>query len=990
MSIIFHREDFRVKTRWLRLVASLVATGALSTATLAQGVASLRGSISDESGAFIVGASVTLTDASGSQKTVITSTDGTYLFSGLAPGKYKILATATGFATSEAVEVLAGRRDPLNITLNIAAIQSQVKVQADASLSTDPSGNADQAVVSGRDLNALPDDPDELAAALQAMAGPSLGPDGGQILIDGFSTGNVPRRDSIREIRINQNPFAAESDTAGGRIEIQTRAGGDKFHGSLSWNFTDESLNSRNPLQTASSKRAPFQVRQLGGNLNGPLKKKKASFYLDFSRNETDDNELIRATVLDSSLNPLSLGQLTSIPRSFTGFGQRADYAINAKNNLVARYSYNRSFSPTTGIGGFSLRERSVRQLSSSHVFQITDTAVLKATVVNETRLQYSHNQVEASAASSNPTLNVDGSFVGGGSSVGHQLNTTNRWEFQNITQIQKGNHAVKFGGRFRTVTVKDINPTNFNGQWTFAGGSSGLTSLERYRGTLQLQHLNLTPEQIRDAGGGAAQFSISIGNPLATVSQFDLEPFAQDDWRVHPNLMLSYGLRYEIQNHASSRMGFAPRFAIAWSPGTVTNGHAPGTVIRAGAGIFYRRFGEISTLNVNHFNGLNVQQFIFSESINSSIPTDPFTFGVLNSFRCVDGSATPDCVTELPSFVGAKPVTQTVWRVAPGLRVPAVYLFGAQVERQLPHNITVVVGANVRRIVHAIRIRDINAPIPGSITAANPSGTRPNPTLGEINQFEGAGRFHIEQFVVSFNSRLNPHFSLNGNYTLSKTLSDTDGQTGGDIPGVPPFPSNSYDVSGDWGSASFDVRQYFSLFGTYSNPKLWKLTFAPFILARSGYPFNITTGIDSNLDRQFTDRPSFAGPSANCASPLIRCTRYGNFNLIPNGGEKIIPRNSGRGPAIFVLNLRVSRSFGFGIVQKRPTTSTSDRRYNLTLSLAFQNLLNSVNLAVPVGNLSSPLFGQSQGLTGFGGIGGSGSADAGNRRIYINVQFSF
>jgi hypothetical protein len=903
-----------------------------------------------------------------------------------------VRVSAKGFAASEELEIQVDttQHNALNVTLKVGEIQSEVKVSGDSGVSMDPSANSDQTLVAGRDLNALPDDPDELAAALQAMAGPSLGPDGGQIFIDGFSTGNVPRRDSIREIRINQNPFAAESDTAGGRIEIQTRAGSDKFHGSISSNFNDESLNSRNPLQTASPKRAPFQVRQLGGNFNGPLKKKKASFYLDFSRNETDDNELIRATVLDSFLNPLSLAQLTFIPRSFTGFSQRVDYAINPRNNLVARYSYNRSFSPTTGIGGFSLRERSVRQLFSSHVFQITDTAVLTANVVNETRLQYSHNHVEASAASSYPTLNVDGSFVGGGSSVGHQLNTTSRWEFQNITQIQKGSHTVKFGGRFRTVTVNDINPSNFNGQWTFAGGSSGLTSLESYRRTLQLQQLNLTPEQIRAAGGGAAQFSISIGNPLATVSQFDLEPFAQDDWRARPNLMLSYGLRYEIQDHASSRMGFAPRFAIAWTPGTVTNGQAPRTVIRAGAGIFYRRFGEVSTLNVNHFNGLNVQQFIFSEATDSSVPTDPFTLGVLNSFRCVDGSATPDCITTLPSLTGAKPVTQTVWRIAPGLRVPAIYLFGTQVERQLPHNFTVVVGANARRIVHAIRIRDINAPIPGTITVANPSGTRPNPTMGEINQFEGAGRFHIEQLVVSFNSRLNPHFSLNGNYSFNKTLSDTDGQSGGDIPGVPSFPRDSYDVSGDWGAAAFDVRQYFSLFGTYSNPKLWKLTFAPFILARSGYPFNITTGIDSNLDRQFTDRPSFAGPSANCASPLIRCTRFGNFNLIPNAGEKIIPRNFGRGPAIFVLNLRVSRTFGFGIAHKTPTTSASDRKYNLTLSVAFQNLLNSVNLAVPVGNLSSPLFGQSQGLTGFGGIGGSGSADAGNRRIYINAQFSF
>src|SRR6266550_51537 len=106
MSIVFHREDFRVKTPWLRLVVSLVASGALSTATLAQGVASLRGSVSDESGAFIVGAAVTLTDANGSQKTVITNSDGTYLFSGLALGKYKVRAAAAGFAISEVLEVL--------------------------------------------------------------------------------------------------------------------------------------------------------------------------------------------------------------------------------------------------------------------------------------------------------------------------------------------------------------------------------------------------------------------------------------------------------------------------------------------------------------------------------------------------------------------------------------------------------------------------------------------------------------------------------------------------------------------------------------------------------------------------------------------------------------------------------------------------------------------------------------------------------------------
>ncbi len=161
----------------------LIAT--FSITALAQGRASLRGLISDEFGASIVGATVTLTDASGAPKTTTTNADGNYAFNGLAPGKYKVHANAAGFAASEdaQVDVSAARREPFNISLKIAAIESQVKINADTPLSTDSTNNANQTVISGKDLDALPDDPDEMAAALQALAGPSIGPNGGQIFI---------------------------------------------------------------------------------------------------------------------------------------------------------------------------------------------------------------------------------------------------------------------------------------------------------------------------------------------------------------------------------------------------------------------------------------------------------------------------------------------------------------------------------------------------------------------------------------------------------------------------------------------------------------------------------------------------------------------------------------------------------------------------------------------------------------------------------------
>ncbi len=1013
--------------------AALILAVAFSTSVFAQARASLRGVISDEFGATIVGATVTLTDASGAAKIATTNADGAYAFTALAPGKYKVHAIANGFAVSTDVDVdvAAGRRDPVNITLKIAGIESQVKVNANAPLSTDTNNNANQTVISGRDLDALPDDPDELAAALQALAGPSIGPNGGQIFIDGFSGGNMPPKESIREIRINQNPFSAENDQPSARIEILTKPGTDKLRGSANLNFNDESLNSRNPFQISSSKRTPFQIRQFGGNLSGPVKKGKASFFLEANRNETDDNELVRATILDPSFNFVQIGQGVLSPRRFTNFSPRIDYAINPKNTLVARYSYNHNLLMNLGVNGFSLPERGFDQSSTSQVFQVTETAVINATTVNETRFQFSHNRSESLGDSSVPVLNVSGAFTGGGPSVGHAISDRNNWELQNFTQIQKGTHTIKFGGRIRDVHISDISPGGFNGQWTFTGGATGLTSLQRYQRTLQLMQQGMTPAQIRAQGGGAASFSISTGSPLATVSQFDVEPYIQDDWRYKPNLTFSYGLRYEIQNNAGSKLDFAPRVAVAWSPGAANSTKPPKTVLRFGAGVFYNRFGEGSTLTTHHNNGVNISQYIFTESVNPGVPTDPTTLAVLNQYRCVNGSFTPDCIGVIPSFPINAGTQQSIWTVVPNLKIPTIYVVGGQVERQLPHNFTVSVGTYAVRILHVIRARDINAPLAPNFT------TRPDPTRGEINEFEGSGKLHQEQLFIGFNSRLNPQFSLSGNYVLSKTTNDTDGQAGS------LFPMNSYDLSGEFGRGGFDVRHRLFLFGTY-NSKLWKLVFAPFLTASSAPPFNIITGLDSNLDRVANnERPTFAALNTYCTTFPTRCA---GIHLNGNTSDQIIPRNFGKASGQFTANLRITRTFGFGDVHRagaanqgsKPNAASAggdrrggpgsrgpmiagggggeghgpggggggmggfggggatDKKYTLTVSLYVQNILNTVNLGNYVGNLSSPQFGQPQSVAGsFGGFGGGGgggggSPNAGNRRIYMNLRLNF
>ncbi len=1022
-------------------------------ATLAQqSRGTLRGLIKDEFGATIVGATVTIIDAAGVTKDAVTNNEGAYVFSGLAPGKYVVTAAAAGFAVAEETEVdiAAGQRQTLDLTLQVTIEEQKVTIAAETPLSTEPTNNANQTLITGKDLDALPDDPDELAAALQALAGPSMGPNGGQILVDGFSGGRLPPKESIREIRINQNPFAAENDQASGRIEILTRPGTDKLRGSAFFNFEDESLNSRNPF---ADKRTAFQVRQFGGNLGGPIVQKKASFFFDFQRRETDDNELVVGRRLDGNLSPQAFGFGIVAPRRNLNFSPRFDYQINASNTMIVRYSYSRSSAENSGVSGFSLPERAFDTASTQQSFTVTETAILNASMINETRFQFNRNRNELFGDNTLPVLNVSGAFIGGGSQVGQVRNSNTSWELQNFLAWQRNNHAFKFGGRIRGVKIDDSNPNNFGGTYVFTGGLVPVLlpnneidntqqpffadSLERYRRTLALQRAGFSPLEIRKRGGGAAQFSIATGNALAGVNQVDAGIYAQDDWRVRPNLTLGLGLRYENQTNINSKFNFAPRVFMAWSPGATDSARPPNMVIRAGAGIFYNRFSEGNTLNANRFNGVNQQQFSASEVPLYRTVNGVPTYVAPTALTAVD-AFDPNDPTKLPALSELTAARQITWQVADDLKAPRVYVTGVQVERQLPYRFTMFAGFYSVHIRNVIRARDINAPLPGTITPALPEGTRPFGNIGEIYQYESTGKFDQNQFFVGFNNRLNRVISFSSNYSMSKTKNDTDGQGGGI------FPVNHYDLSGEYGRAGFDVRHRFSFFGTINLP--WQVSLNPLVTLSSGRPFNIITGQDTNRDRLFTERPSFAPDGVDCSLPNIRCTRFGNFNLTPAAGETLIPRNFGEGPGYFGVNMRVSKTWNFGNMPSSraaapagqqgqsgrtgggpgggggvrivPNTGggpggggpqrggggipgggipgggggSEAKRYSMVFSVNFNNLLNKVNLSNPVANLSSPSFGESQSLGGnFGGFGGfGGSSGAGNRRVTAQVRFSF
>ena len=979
----------------------------------------LRGQLTDELGGIIIGATVTVIGADGKEKTAVTNAEGFYTFNALAPGRYVVRASATGFDTYEnkEVDVASGGNNTHNITLRVKLEKQDIMVSDEANLNTDPGNNADAIVLRGSDLDVLPDDPDALASAVQAMAGPSAGPNGGQIFIDGFTGGRMPPKESIREVRINQNPFNAENDQPGfGRIDILTKPGMDKLRGSTFFNFSDESLNSRNPFAPA---RAPFQVRYYGGSLSGPVIAKKASFFLDFQQRVVDDNAIINATVLGPSLQitPFHLALLT--PNRNISFSPRFDYQLNTNHTLVMRYSYSHTKAENVGASDFSLPERAFDRSNTEQTVQLTETAVLSPTMINETRFQYIRNRARQDGNNTIPTIVVQEAFIRGGSQIGLAHTDEDRWELQNYSTLTTGRHILRFGVRLRGVRITEVSPQNFGGTFVFSGGiapqldanneivrdPSGapvlipITSIERFRRTLLFQ--DRSSAEMRALGGGSTQFSIAGGNPEASISQTDLGAYIQDEWRIKPNFTLSMGLRYERQTNLSSNFNFAPRIFFAWAPGGNSVGAGPGAptnaagqpkmVIRGGMGFFYHRFSERGTLLSRRFNGINQMDFrVF----------DPAVLDIAR-FSLTGVSNVPS-VDELAAF--ASP--QIVRRIAYDFQSPYSVMTAINVERQLPYKFTLFALAFNFRSKHLLRIRNINAPLPGTYNPLIPgSGVRPFGNIGDIYYYESSAKFNDYRFFVGIRRQINRGLSIFANFGTGKGKTDTDcifGSLGNC------FPANSYDVSNEYARVAFIPSRNFFLGGTINVPKL-KLTLNPFIILSAGRPFNIVTGRDTNGDGLFTERPAFATDRTNPAD--LRRTRFGDFDLNPAPGQQLIPRNFGTGPGFFSVNMGISRSFAFGDAPKSAVTTPPpqgggqggpakqsnnssgpkpEKRYNVTLSINIQNLFNHTNLTNPIGNLSSPRFGESTSTAGSFGFGPGGSAAAGNRRIQAQIRFNF
>jgi hypothetical protein len=986
------------------LRAGFLAVLSLAAAAWAQQTTgNIKGLLTDESGAIIPAAVVTLS-GNGVQKSVQSQADGTYSFAGLKPGQYNVKVTFPGFSVfNQAVTVDAGATVQLPIHMSLTVEKQEVTVSAEAgpSVSVEPDNNATALVLRGDELAALPDDPDDLSDALQALAGPGAGPNGGQIYIDGFSGGELPPKESIREVRINQNPFSAEYDRLGfGRIEILTRPGTDRYRGTLFFNTSNAVFNSRNPFV---DNKPDYFSKMFGGNFGGPVNK-HSSFFFDFNRRDVTDNALVHATWLDpNSLTPLAIDQAVVTPNVRTRIAPRLDYQLSTNNTLVARFAYGWDDRQNQGIGQFRLPPSFAPDLpysssGNNQNLMLTETAVLNAKTINETRFQWARDY-GARIGNLLPQINVTGAFTTGGNDIGSSYDRDQHYELQNYTSIMHGSHTIRFGVRLRRLSSIVNSPSGFGGTFSFFGGSgpvldannqpvldaSGqpemtpILSIEQYRRTLLFQGLGYSPAEIRTLGGGASQFSISGGNPYASIIQYDAGPFVQDDWRVRPNLTLSLGLRYEVQTNVSDHRDIAPRLGFAWAPGS---GNGKKTVIRGGFGIFYDRVAESLALRALQLNGTNQLSYVVQN---------------------------PDFFPIVPSVSTLSPRQNSIYRLDSNLRAPMMMQSAIGIERQLPANTTVAVTYTYTRADHMLQTVNVNAPLPGTYVPGEPqSGLRPYGDAGNLFLYESGGLLRQHIMFANFNTRFSRNVSLQGNYSL---------QYANDLPSVP---SNPYNFMQDWGRSNLDRRHRFMLIGTAVTPL--NLRFSPMVILQSGAPYDVLLGKDLNGDTLQNDRPAFA----SAPGPGVVPTIFGDFNTDPALGSALVPRNYLTSAGLISVNMRVSRTFGFGPSRNQAPGGFDGRgggfggghyrgpggggmrmggggsggmfggdqtehRFNLTLSVMFANILNHVNPAGYTGILTSPQFGQPSSVnTGFGGgPGGFGSA-ANNRRIEMSLRLNF
>jgi hypothetical protein len=865
----------------------------------------------------------------------------------LPGGTYHVSIKSPGFKTYDTRVSLSQAGEPthLRVVMNIAEHLEDIVVDSNGAASDSSDENKTALVFSGKDLDIFSRDDATFQKQLQALAGG--GPKPPQIYVNGFSSGRIPPKSSIREIRFNKNPYSALFDSLGSqRIEILTKPGTDKLHGGLTATGNDIDFNAQNPFTPSQP---PYYALTLDSNFNGPIGK-KTSFYLGGTYNNQQNNAAVNAFTLDpASLLQVQLSQAVPNPITTSTYSLRLDREVTDNNTFIGSYQFNQINVTNGGVGLLVLPSEGFNSGTTTQTLQLSDSQVIGMKMLTESRFQYIRRRTQQDPVSTATSVLVEGAFNGGGSPLQQLHDNQDSYEFQEMVSRQQGSHFLRVGGRFRAYRDASLSTAFYNGQYLFS-------SLTAYQITQQGVSAGESDAAIRATCqasptgpicGGASQLTFTVGQPNFSVLTMDVAAYAEDEWKVTKNFTLDLGFRFESQSGIPDHNNPAPRVGFAWAAHRGKE-KTPWVTLRGGAGIFYDRFSAANLLTAVRQNGVTQKSYVVDNPTSYPQLTIP--------------SAPP-----------------TIYTVDPHLRTEDGVYAGLSAEKTIARRAKVALIYTWVHGNHQYFSSNINAPLAGTYDPTVPgSGTRPLGGNQNIYQFGSGGTLNGQILSANWRVSLNRRVLWYGLYNHNLTRSDASSASA--------FISNPFRPHDDYGRVA-QPTQSLTSGATIQLP--FGVSSSLYFTAQGGTPFNITTGTDLNGDTQYNDRPSFA---TDLSRPSVVQTKFGNFDTAPIAGQRLVPINYGNSPNFVFLDLSLERDFAVGPRPASPATQPGDkpqprpdRPYALSFSIDAQNIFNHVNPGTPVGVLGSPFFGKPISLAT-----NLSTVSAANRLILLQLGFSF
>ena len=886
----------------------------------------LEGSVADPSGAAVAGAQLTVTnDATGLKFHTTTSSDGLFAFPVLPVGTYTVEVEHAGFSklTRKEITLTVGARLNLTLALSVAGRGESVTVTGETPL-VETTRSQVSATVNDTLVENLPTNGRNFINFALLTPGVTLDVRGGDIsfagqrgtlnslIVDGSDnnntffgqslgrtgSGRAPYQfseDAVQEFQVNSNAYSAELGHAGGAvINVVTKSGTNRFHGTAFEFFRDRALNANDPINKQRGlSRFPYHFNQFGGNLGGPIIREKIFFFFDY------DGQ--RNTLPNTVFLPVGLPATPTANQqaAFNYLQARANSWIRTQNQnvylgkvdwrlannelLSVRYNAQRFVGNGFENGG---PQNSSEHTGASDVTTDTltgsITSTISSSIVNVARAGYTRDNEPGLANSINPEATVRQGgvtdLVVGRNFFSPRFTNIHRGEVGDTLSFVHGRHTIKTGLNFLVDKIGNFFPGNFSGSYIF-------NSLEGFG-------CNLT-------GGGAACFTgldasdsfaqafagTGTTGPTTNPDLQEYSAFAQDEWRVRNDLTLNFGLRYDLDMIAqppvlnpspslaaagiltntihNDHANFGPRLGVAWTP------LGKKLVVRTGYGIFYGRTPAITVGTAFSNNALNVQTLNFT---GANIPQYPAT-------KCGAPVAAPSCAAPVGGTAGGAP---TIFAFQPNYHEPNVQQANLGLEYVIQPSMSVQVNYLWVKGTHLTRTLDVNQQGPetpvtvgfvGSTQTATVNRiTQPRPIAGfaRIEEFQSSANSIYNGLTVQLNKRLSQNYQFLASYTFGKVIDDTP-----DATSVVPFSGDdakmvqdSLNPRGDRGAGVNDQRHRFVLSAiwdldsyTRSRPRSWRYLvggwqLSGILTAETGQPYSGMVNSDLNTDSNSrTDR---------------------------------------------------------------------------------------------------------------------------------------